>query len=55
MDSLIQQIADGATTGLIYASVALALVMIYTATHQINFAQGEMAVFSTYVALTLIV
>jgi branched-chain amino acid transport system permease protein len=54
MNGLIQQIADGTTSGLIYASVALALVMIYKSTHQINFAQGEMAVFSTYVALTLL-
>ena len=35
-------------------SVALALVMIYQATHHVNFAQGEMATFSTYIALTLI-
>ena len=34
--------------------VALALVMIYQATHHVNFAQGEMATFSTYIALTLI-
>lgn len=54
MNSIFQQIADGSTTGLIYASVALALVMIYKSTHQINFAQGEIAVFSTYIALTLI-
>ncbi len=54
MGGLLQQLADGTTTGLIYASVALALVMIYKSTHQINFAQGEMAVFSTYLALTLL-
>ena len=34
--------------------VALALVMIYQATHHVNFAQGEMAMFSTYIAWTLI-
>ena len=34
--------------------VALALVMIYQATHHVNFAQGEMATFSTYIALTFI-
>ena len=28
--------------------------MIYQATHHVNFAQGEMATFSTYIALTLI-
>ena len=40
--------------GGVYASLALALVMIYQATHLINFAQGEMAMFSTYVAWQLI-
>src|SRR5665213_2376201 len=34
--------------------VALALVMIYQATHHVNFAQGELAMFSTYLAWTLI-
>ncbi len=54
MEGLIHQIISGIATGGIYASVALALVMIYQATHHINFAQGEMATFSTYIALTLI-
>ena len=40
-------------TGAIYAIVALSLVMIFNATNHINFAQGEMAMFSTYVAWTL--
>jgi len=34
--------------------VALALVMIYQATHHINFAQGEMATFATYIGWALI-
>jgi branched-chain amino acid transport system permease protein len=54
MDGLLHQVFSGIATGGIYASVALALVMIYQATHHINFAQGEMAMFSTYIALTLI-
>ena len=54
MDTLLQQIVSGLATGAIYASLALALVMIYQATHHINFAQGEMATLSTYIALTLI-
>jgi branched-chain amino acid transport system permease protein len=45
-----QQLIAGIATGGIYASVALALVMIYQATHHVNFAQGEMATFSTYLA-----
>jgi branched-chain amino acid transport system permease protein len=44
----------GLATGGIYASVALALVMIYQATHHLNFAQGELAMFCTYLAWTLI-
>jgi branched-chain amino acid transport system permease protein len=44
----------GLATGGIYASLALALVMIYQATHLVNFAQGEMAMFSTYIAWSLI-
>src|SRR6185295_18653231 len=40
--------------GAIYACVALALVMIFVSTDHINFAQGEMAMFSTYIAWQLI-
>ena len=54
MEGLIHQVIAGIATGGIYASVALALVMIYQATHHINFAQGEMATFSTYITLTFI-
>jgi len=54
MEDLLHQVFSGIATGGVYASVALALVMIYTATHHINFAQGEMAMFSTFIALTLI-
>ena len=50
MDIFIQQIVSGLATGGIYASLALALVMIYQATDVVNFAQGEMAMFSTYLA-----
>lgn len=54
MEALLHQFLAGLATGGIYASVALALVMIYQATHHINFAQGEMAMFSTFIAWTLI-
>lgn len=54
MDALIHQVLAGLATGGIYASVALALVMIYQATHHLNFAQGELAMFCTYLAWTLI-
>ncbi|HVR50491.1 MAG TPA: branched-chain amino acid ABC transporter permease [Pseudorhodoferax sp.] len=54
MDAFIHQLLAGLATGGIYASVALALVMIYQATHHINFAQGEMAMFSTFIAWSLL-
>jgi branched-chain amino acid transport system permease protein len=54
MDLLIHQILSGLATGGIYASMALALVMIYQATHHVNFAQGEMAMFATYLGWTLL-
>jgi branched-chain amino acid transport system permease protein len=54
VDTLIQQIVSGLATGGIYGSVALALVMIYQATDVVNYAQGEMAMFSTYLAWTLL-
>ena len=54
MDALLHQVLAGLATGGIYASVALALVMIYQATHLVNFAQGELAMFCTYMAWSLI-
>jgi branched-chain amino acid transport system permease protein len=54
MDALLHQVLAGLATGGIYASLALALVMIYHATHHLNFAQGELAMFSTYFAWSLI-
>ena len=54
MDIFIQQVVSGLATGGIYASLALALVMIYQATDVVNFAQGSMAMFSTYLAWSLL-
>ncbi|HEY2530421.1 MAG TPA: branched-chain amino acid ABC transporter permease [Xanthobacteraceae bacterium] len=54
MHQFLQQIFSGLAAGAIYASLALALVMIYRATDLVNFAQGEMAMFSTYIAWTLV-
>ena len=54
MNAFLHQLLAGLASGGIYASVALALVMIYQATHHINFAQGEMAMFSTFIAWMLI-
>ena len=54
MEAFLHQVLAGLATGGIYASLALALVMIYQATHLVNFAQGEMAMFTTYIAWSLI-
>ena len=54
MEAVLLQFLAGLATGSIYASLALALVMIYQATHLVNFAQGEMAMFATYIAWALI-
>jgi len=54
MEALIQQVVAGLANGGIYASMGLALVMIYQSTHHINFAQGEMAMFSTFIAWALL-
>ena len=54
MDIFIQQVVSGLATGGIYASLALALVMIYQATDVVNFAQGELAMFATYICWSLI-
>jgi branched-chain amino acid transport system permease protein len=48
-----QQIAAGVREGSIYAGLALALVIIYRSTRVINFAQGEMATFATFIAWSL--
>ncbi len=53
MQDFLQQVVAGLASGAIYASLALALVLIHRATGVINFAQGEMATFSTYIAWTL--
>lgn len=53
MDRFFQQVVDGLASGSIYAATALALVFVFRSTHVVNFAQGEMAMFSTYIAWSL--
>ena len=53
MAAFLQQVVSGLATGAIFASLALALVLIYRSTHIVNFAQGEMAMFCTYIAWEL--
>jgi branched-chain amino acid transport system permease protein len=50
-----QLTVQGLALGAVYGSLALALVLVYRATRVINFAQGELAMATTYVAYQLIV
>lgn len=54
MELFLQQVVSGIATGGIYACMALSVVMIYQAIHHVNFAQGEMATFSTFIAWSLL-
>lgn len=47
------QTANGVASGVVYASIALAIVLIYRTTGLLNFAQGEMALFSTFITYKL--
>lgn len=51
---LTQRVFDALLNGAIYSSLALALVLIYRSTGRLNFAQGEMATFSAYLAFVLL-
>lgn len=50
MTTLLQQILDGLASGAIYATLAMALVLTFRVSKVVNFAQGELALISTYVA-----
>jgi branched-chain amino acid transport system permease protein len=50
----IQLVIEGLSTGSIYAALALAIVLVNRATGIINFAQGSMAVLSTFAAYALV-
>ena len=54
MQQFFQALMAGLADGAIFASLALALVLIYKATEVINFAQGEIAMFTTYIAYALL-
>ena len=47
------QLMNGIGNGAVYASLALALVLIFRTTGILNFAQGEMALYSTYLVWKL--
>ena len=50
MGRFLQVVVDGIADGSIYGTLALALVLIFRSTGIVNFAQGEMAMFSTFIA-----
>jgi branched-chain amino acid transport system permease protein len=54
MVEFVQQVVAGLASGSIYALLALAIVIIYRSTGVVNFAQGEMATFTTFIAWTLV-
>ena len=53
MQQFAQQVVSGLALGAVYASLALAIVLIHRTTHVVNFAQGEMAMFTTFIAWSL--
>ena len=54
MADVLQQVVSGIASGGVYALLALALVLIYRSTGVVNFAQGEMAMFSTFICWELL-
>jgi branched-chain amino acid transport system permease protein len=54
MQEFLQLVVSGIATGAIFASLALALVLIYNAMGLVNFAQGEMAMLATFIAYTVV-
>jgi branched-chain amino acid transport system permease protein len=54
VSQFIQLVVDGIADGSVYGAVALALVLIFRSTGIVNFAQGEMAMFSTFIAWGLL-
>lgn len=48
-----EQVISGMATGAVYALVALAIVLIYRSTDVLNFAQGEMGMFITFIGWSL--
>jgi branched-chain amino acid transport system permease protein len=53
VEKFVQLTVDGLSTGSVYAAIALAIVLVHSATGLINFAQGGLAVLAAYVAWVL--
>ena len=54
MEQFLQQVVSGIASGSVFAILALSIVMIYRSTTILNFAQGEMALFGTFIAWTFL-
>ena len=54
MQEFVQFTLGGVSVGMIYAAIALSLVLIWRGTRILNYSQGGMAMFSAYVALIVV-
>lgn len=54
MVEFLQFTLSGISFGMVYAAIALSLVLIWRATRLLNFAQGAMAMFTTYIGIEVI-
>ena len=54
MQEFLEFTLGGIATGMIYAAIALSLVLIWRGTRVLNYSQGAMAMFTTYVAWIVI-
>ena len=54
MREFIQFTLGGISFGMVYAAIALSLVLIWRGTRILNYSQGAMAMFTTYIAFTVI-
>ena len=54
MTEFLQFTLGGVSFGMVYAAIALSLVLIWRGTRILNYAQGAMAMLCTYIALTVI-
>jgi branched-chain amino acid transport system permease protein len=54
MQEFVEFTLEGVSSGMIYAAIALSLVLIWRGTRVLNYAQGGMAMFTAYVALEVI-
>ncbi|MGH3274813.1 MAG: branched-chain amino acid ABC transporter permease [Streptosporangiaceae bacterium] len=54
MQEFLEFTLGGISQGMVYAAIALSLVLVWRGTRVLNYAQGAMAMFTTYIALIVI-